>query len=96
MELVYFIIPEGLLNQRADIVNKLRDVVSLYNMMMPMRREYLYKNLDGYWGDETDKIAKVLTKTVQCVDEKIDEILTAGGDCPPRPKVFDQLPKLTK
>ena len=41
MELAYFTIPEGLLIQPAHIVNKLRDIVSLYNMMMPLRQRAL-------------------------------------------------------
>uniref|UniRef100_A0A8R7R2I9 Uncharacterized protein n=1 Tax=Triticum urartu TaxID=4572 RepID=A0A8R7R2I9_TRIUA len=94
MELAYFTIPEGLLIQPAHIVNKLRDIVSLYNMMMPLRQRALYKYLDGYSGKETDKINKILVKTVLCVDDKIAEILAAGWYCPPRPNVFDDLPRL--
>jgi len=95
-ELCRFAIPETLLNQRASIMTMLHCVVDFCNTMMDIRQRYLYKKLNGCNSKKTNDMLKTLTKYVERLDEKIEAISEAGGDCPPRPRVFDNLPKLLK
>jgi len=93
-ELYSFAIPETLLNQPANIVTMLHCVVDFCNTMMDIRTRYLYKKLNGCNSKETEDMLNTLRKYVERVDEKIEAIAESGGDCPPRPRVFDALPKL--
>ena len=96
LELDSFAIPDGLLVQPAHIVRMLYDLVDYYNNMMTIRRKYLMKKLDGCWSKEMDQMLKTHDRYLERVNEKLDAIADARGDCPPRPKVFDAHPKLCK
>ncbi|KAE8780122.1 hypothetical protein D1007_46800 [Hordeum vulgare] len=97
LELDIFAIPDELLGQQPHIVRMLYDLVDYYNNMMRIRRKYLVKKLDGCWSNkEMEQMLKTHDKYLERVDEKLDAIADAEGNCPPRPKVFDALPKLHK
>lgn len=93
-ELLIYAVSEILALQPEHIVGMLNTIVIIYNRMADMRREYLFKRLDGVNGKQMAVMQKKLQEDKEDVESRIEDVRSAGGFCPPLPSVFAELPKL--
>lgn len=93
-ELLIYAVSQTLAIQPERIVDMLTEIVVIYNRMADMRRQYLFKRIQGVNGKQMSLMQKKLQEDKEDAESRIEDVRSAGGFCPPLPPVFAELPKL--